>query len=213
VGHVAIRIDRLAKRYPIGQPERYRTLRDTLARAAWGAFRGGWRGTAGRPGPEPVWALRDVSFEVGEGEIIGIVGRNGAGKTTLLRILSRVTRPSSGYAETRGRVGSLLDVGAGSNRADCRENVLNGAILHEEIEIAELTPSWHLPSWKPVDTGQVLFERQYMRLAFAGRAFRAGHLPGGRGPRGRDLAFQRKMPRKVSEVGRNGRTVCWSVTR
>src|SRR5271169_1089537 len=102
-----IHVEGLGKRYRVGERERYLALRDVLARAITAPFRGdGWRRQA-----DHLWALRDVSFDVWQGEVVGLIGRNGAGKTTLLKILSRITRPTAGYAELRGRVGSLLEVG------------------------------------------------------------------------------------------------------
>ena len=88
-------------------------------------------GMAKSPSREYLWALKDVSLEISQGEVLGLIGRNGAGKTTLLKILSRITRPTCGYAEIRGRVGSLLEVGTGFHpELTGRENVyLSGAIL------------------------------------------------------------------------------------
>jgi lipopolysaccharide transport system ATP-binding protein len=123
----AIEVHELSKRYRIGQMSAaYGTLRDSLTRAAARAV--------GRTQPherEEIWALRDVSFAVREGEVLGVIGRNGAGKSTLLKLLTRITAPTSGQAIIRGRVGSLLEVGTGFNpELTGRENVfLNGSIL------------------------------------------------------------------------------------
>src|SRR4051794_36429581 len=115
---LAIRIDGLGKRYRLGPSERYKTLRDTLAGVATAPVR--WLRRGRHPGPEAAkgngrargkdtfWALRDVAFDVREGEIVGIIGRNAAGKSTLLKILSRITEPTAGEVELFGRVGSLL---------------------------------------------------------------------------------------------------------
>src|SRR5271156_6536150 len=122
-----IHVEGLGKRYRVGERERYFALRDVITRAFTAPFR--------RSGPRKpkdfLWALRDVSFDVGQGEGVGLIGRNGAGKTTLLKILSRITRPTEGYAEIHGRVGSLLEVGTGFHpELTGRENVyLSGAIL------------------------------------------------------------------------------------
>src|SRR5712692_8055125 len=107
---VAIRVEHIAKRYRIGVvKKRYETLRDSLARVAVAPF--------SRPDPDAkeshIWALDDVSFEIKQGEVVGIIGGNGAGKSTLLKILSRVTVPTRGHARIIGRVASLLEVGTG----------------------------------------------------------------------------------------------------
>ena len=129
---IAIRGEGLGKRYRIGQQERYLALRDVLTRALkapWGLF--GANGSNSNHRPQHIWALKDVGFEIKQGEIVGLIGRNGAGKTTLLKILARVTKPTTGHAEVRGRVGSLLEVGTGFHpELTGRENVyLSGAIL------------------------------------------------------------------------------------
>jgi lipopolysaccharide transport system ATP-binding protein len=123
----AIEVHELSKSYRIGQMQAaYGTLRDSLSR---GAARAAGRTNA--PKREEIWALRDVSFAVSQGEVLGVIGRNGAGKSTLLKLLTRITAPTSGRAIIRGRVGSLLEVGTGFNpELTGRENVfLNGAIL------------------------------------------------------------------------------------
>src|SRR5579864_3843586 len=95
-----ILVDTLGKRFRIGERERYLSLRDVLARAIARPFqRNGRSGTS-----KFLWALRDVSLNVPQGEVVGLIGGNGAGKTTLLKILSRITCPTTGYAEIRGRV-------------------------------------------------------------------------------------------------------------
>ena len=121
-----IHVEGLGKRYRISGRERYFALRDVLARALTAPFRRRQRGAA-----EYLWALRDVSLDVQQGEVVGLIGRNGAGKTTLLKLLSRITRPTAGFAEIHGRVGSLLEVGTGfHSELTGRENIyLSGAIL------------------------------------------------------------------------------------
>jgi lipopolysaccharide transport system ATP-binding protein len=225
MGDIAIRVENLSKRYRIGTGQRYKALRDTLTDAMYAPFRGlrslalraaGRRPAAGDTGSDGgfVWALRDVSFEVEQGEALGIIGRNGAGKTTVLKVLSRVTEPTRGWAEVWGRVGSLLEVGTGFHpELTGRENVyLNGAILgmtrseiarkfDEIVSFAEVERFIDTPV-KRYSSGM------QMRLAFAVAAHLEPEillvdevLAVG------DAAFQKKCMGKMGEVAKEGRTV------
>jgi ABC-type polysaccharide/polyol phosphate transport system ATPase subunit len=212
----AIHVDSLGKRYRIGARERYHTMRDRLtnaltAPARWFSSNGAG---ASRKGPNHFWALRNVSFELKEGEVLGLIGRNGAGKTTLLKILSRVTQPTEGSAEIRGRVGSLLEVGTGFHpELTGRENTyLNGAILgmgkkeitrkfDEIIEFAEVADFIDTPL-KHYSSGM------QMRLAFAIAAhFEPQILLVDEVLAVGDIAFQKKCLGKMSEVAQAGRTI------
>ena len=170
-----IRAEGLSKEYHIGAaPGTYSTLRESLLATVRTPFR---RLRGGQCDDETVWALKDVSFEVLPGEVIGIIGRNGAGKSTLLKILSRITEPTTGRARIRGRVGSLLEVGTGFHpELTGRENIfLNGAVLgmkrgevalklDEIVAFAEVERFMDTPV-KRYSSGM------YMRLAFAVAAF------------------------------------------
>lgn len=133
---VAIRVEGLGKKYRIGKRQKYKALRDEIADLAALPYRAvkniiTGNGQERSTEPDEFWALKDVSFEVKKGEVLGVIGRNGSGKSTLLKILSRITAPTTGYAEIHGRVGSLLEVGTGFHpELTGRENIfLNGAIL------------------------------------------------------------------------------------
>jgi lipopolysaccharide transport system ATP-binding protein len=213
---IVIRAESLSKRYRIGERERYVALRDILARAVSAPTRLFRARKPSLPNGDAthIWALKDVSFEVRQGEVVGMIGRNGAGKTTLLKILARVTRPTEGCARVRGRVGSLLEVGTGFHpELTGRENVyLSGAILgmtkaeiqrnfddiiaFSEVEKFIDTPLKHYSSG------------MQMRLAFAVAAHLEPEillvdevLAVG------DLEFQRKCLGKMGDVARTGRTV------
>jgi lipopolysaccharide transport system ATP-binding protein len=209
VAGVAIRAEGVGKRYELGERESYGTLRDTLARAV----RTPMRKRGGSPARE-FWALHDVSFEVPKGEVLAVIGRNGAGKSTLLKILTRITYPTEGRIEIRGRVGSLLEVGTGFHpELTGRENVfLNGAVLgmrRAEIaeKFAEIVAFAEIDRF--LDTPVKRYSSgMYVRLAFAVAAHLEPEvllvdevLAVG------DAAFQRKCLGKLEEVTSGGRTV------
>jgi lipopolysaccharide transport system ATP-binding protein len=169
---IAIRVENLGKQYRIGlTPMRYRTLRESLVESM--SIRGRSERAAIKEEIGTIWALKDVSFEVYKGQVLGIIGRNGAGKSTLLKILSRITEPTEGYAEIHGRVGSLLEVGTGFHpELSGRENIyLNGAILgmrREEIDrkFDEIVAFSEVEKF--IDTPVKRFSSgMYLRLAFA----------------------------------------------
>lgn len=212
MSNIAIRVEDLGKKYRIGAPQlKYRTLRETLSD---GFERTTRRLRSGEQDPDILWALRGVNFEVKQGEVLGIIGRNGAGKSTLLKILSRVTEPSEGYAEIRGRVGSLLEVGTGFHpELTGRENVfLNGAILgmhRDEIEskFDEIVAFSEVEKF--IDTPVKRYSSgMQLRLAFAVAAHLEPEilvvdevLAVG------DAEFQRKCLGKMNDVAQAGRTV------
>jgi lipopolysaccharide transport system ATP-binding protein len=218
---IAIRAENLGKRYRLGQREPYKALRDVLSRtfaapfhrlsSAFGYTRDSSESVLSN---NYLWALKDVSFEIKHGEVVGFIGRNGAGKTTLLKILSRTTEPTEGYAEIYGRVGSLLEVGTGFHpELTGRENIyLNAAILgmkrreidrkfEEIVDFAEVEKFLNTPV-KHYSSGM------YVRLAFAVAAHLESEillvdevLAVG------DAAFQKKCLGKMGEVAKGGRTV------
>ena len=123
MGDIAIRAEGLGKCYSIGRGSQHHdTLRDLLAESAKSVLKWRWKS---EPDSEPFWALRDATFDIRQGENVGIIGLNGAGKSTLLKILSRIIEPSAGSARVVGRVGALLEVGTGFHwELTGRENVL-----------------------------------------------------------------------------------------
>ena len=208
-----IEADRLGKSYRLGARAQYGSLRDSLTRlVTWPGRR--TAKPAGATGDGLLWALKDVSFDVAEGEIVGIIGRNGSGKSTLLKILSRITEPTAGSARVRGRVGSLLEVGTGFHpELSGRENVLvNGAILGmKRVEI--LRKFDEIVAFADVGTFIDTPVKHYssgmqMRLAFSVAAHLEPEillvdevLAVG------DIAFQKKCLGKMNEVSKSGRTV------
>ncbi len=219
-----ISVENLSKRYLIGhesaQRERYTALRDVIVRETRNFVRKAADLYHGRQilqgdETEEIWALRNVSFEVKRGEVLGIIGRNGAGKSTLLKVLSRITEPSEGCVRLRGRVGSLLEVGSGFHpELTGRENIfLNGAILgmtsgeikskfDEIVAFADIERFLDTPV-KRYSSGM------YMRLAFAVAAHLEPEilivdevLAVG------DVQFQKKCLGKIGDIaGKDGRTV------
>jgi lipopolysaccharide transport system ATP-binding protein len=217
MSEAVISVEDLGKCYRIhhqAQPQRYTALRDVIADKVRGAFRWGRQERRARGSAEDFWALRNVSFEVKQGEVVGIIGRNGAGKSTLLKILSRITEPTEGRVRIRGRVASLLEVGTGFHpELTGRENIfLNGAILgmtraemlrrfDEIVAFAEAEQFLDTPV-KRYSSGM------YVRLAFAVAAHLEPEilivdevLAVG------DAEFQKKCLGKMQEVSRGGRTV------
>jgi lipopolysaccharide transport system ATP-binding protein len=216
----AIHVENLSKRYHIGGPQKkYETLRDTLTDVFMAPFRRASKllrgqATGAAELDETIWALKDVSFEVKRGEVVGVIGRNGAGKSTLLKILSRVTEPTTGFADIYGRVGSLLEVGTGFHEElTGRENVyLNGAILgmtRTEIDrkFDEIVAFSGVEKF--IDTPVKHYSSgMYLRLAFAVAAHLEPEillvdevLAVG------DASFQKKCLNKMQTVGQQGRTV------
>ncbi|NJD56674.1 MAG: ABC transporter ATP-binding protein [Nitrospirae bacterium] len=216
-----IQIENLGKRYIIGHQQsqgRYSTFRESVTESLKTAGRRLSRrlstAASGNDRYEEFWALRDISFEVTQGERVGIIGRNGAGKSTLLKILSRITEPTTGRVRLRGKVASLLEVGTGFHpELTGRENIyLNGAILgmtkaeirkkfDEIVFFSEIEKFLDTPV-KRYSSGM------YVRLAFAVAAHLEPEilivdevLAVG------DAQFQRKCIGKMDEIGNQGRTV------
>jgi ABC-type polysaccharide/polyol phosphate transport system ATPase subunit len=139
---IAIRVENLSKQYRIGGPQAsYKTIRESLTEAVQAPFRrlsSVVRGQSSAVSNETIWALKDVSFEVQRGEVVGIIGHNGAGKTTLLKILSRITEPTEGRAEIHGRVGCEggFDVDARCGRV-CYTDVLLTQMADQARRLAE----------------------------------------------------------------------------
>jgi lipopolysaccharide transport system ATP-binding protein len=219
MSYLSINAEGLSKRFRIGQKVQYQTLRETLSGALrWPAsvVRGRGRSAGGEDGSPDitVWALQDVSFQVCDGEVLGVIGRNGAGKSTLLKVLSRITKPTRGQAQVYGRIGSLLEVGTGFHpELTGRENIfLNGAVLgmrrreiaqkfDEIVDFAEVERFIDTPV-KRYSSGM------YMRLAFSVAAHLEPEilivdevLAVG------DASFQKKSMGKMGDVAQQGRTV------
>ncbi|MCU1326096.1 MAG: Polysaccharide transporter, ATP-binding protein [Bryobacterales bacterium] len=210
---LAISAEHIGKMYEIGATAGYKTFRESITETMTAPLR--WaKGQRAVAATEPFWALRDVSMEVKQGDVVGILGRNGAGKSTLLKVLSRITAPTTGRAVLRGRMGSLLEVGTGFHpELTGRDNIqLNGSILgmsrtdikkhfDEIVAFAEVEKFLDTPV-KNYSSGM------YMRLAFAVAAHLDPEilvidevLAVG------DTAFQKKCLSKMDSVAKEGRTV------
>lgn len=228
----AIKVDSLSKLYRVGARQQgYKTLRESLEEAFWSPLKrlrqkvqgSGFRpalatstGYSPRLSGQDFWALKDVSFEVQPGEVVGIIGRNGAGKSTLLKILSRITEPTSGKIELRGRVGSLLEVGTGFHpELTGRENIyMNGSILGmSRREIARKFDK--IVDFSGVDDFldtpvKRYSSGMYVRLAFAVAAHLEPEilivdevLAVG------DSEFQKRCLGRMHDLGREGRTILY----
>ena len=222
---IAIRVEGLSKKYRIGALQQnsrggYKSLRESIANAASLPFRAarrliGQSQNGHQPSTETFWALKDISFEVKRGDIVGVIGRNGAGKSTLLKVLSRITEPTTGRVEIHGRIGSLLEVGTGFHPdLSGRDNVyINGAILgmsHREIarKFDEIVAFAEVEKF--IDTPVKRYSSgMYLRLAFAVAAYLQTEvlivdevLAVG------DTQFQKKCLGKMQEASsKEGRTV------
>jgi len=217
---VAIRAAGLGKRYRIGAKAPYKTLREAITGALRAPLKMAANSLRGIPASartsaaELVWALRNIEFEIKQGQAVGIIGRNGAGKSTLLKVLAQVTEPTEGYAEIRGRVGSLLEVGVGFHpELTGRENIyLNGSLLgmrkaeidrnfDEIVAFAEVeqfldTPVKHYSSGMYVRLGFAVAAHLQTEILFVDEVLSVG-----------DVAFQEKCLGKMKDVAGGGRTV------
>ena len=207
-----IKAEGLSKRYVIGASRTHTNLRDDLAARVSTQFNR-LRGGARNAHPS-IWALQDVSFDVQQGEVVGIIGRNGSGKSTLLKILSRITKPTKGRFTLNGRVGSLLEVGTGfHSELTGRENIfLNGAILgmskneieskfDEIVAFAETetfldTPVKHYSSGMTVRLAFAVAAHLEPEILIIDEVLAVG-----------DIAFQKKCLGKMNEVAKHGRTI------
>lgn len=209
MSEAVIQVEKLGKRFHIGKLKAATTLRDALTNAVKAPFRG-------RAEDEDTifWALRDVSFEVKQGQVVGLIGRNGAGKSTLLKILARITRPTEGHAEIKGRIGSLLEVGTGFHpELSGRENVfLSGATLgmkraeiqrkfdeiaaFSEVERFLDTPLKHYSSGMQTRLAFAVAAHLEPEILLVDEVLAVG-----------DASFQRKCLGKMRDVANHGRTI------
>lgn len=216
---IAIRAEGLGKQFQIGELLRKRTFGEATADALRAPLRRLRKIASGHAAGasdlnETIWALRDVNFEIAHGEVVGIVGRNGAGKSTLLKILSRITEPTQGFAEVRGQVASLLEVGTGFHlELTGRENIyLNGSILgmrkaeidrkfDEIVDFAEIekfldTPVKHYSSGMQTRLGFAVAAHLDPEIMLVDEVLAVG-----------DAGFQKKCLNKMHDISEQGRTV------
>ena len=233
MSRTVIQVEGLGKRYRIGQAAQHTALRNLIGDALRAPFRllsgnssvpsassNGNKSANGNPnknvggGSPYIWALKDINFDVKEGEVVGLIGRNGAGKSTLLKILARVTRPTEGRAELHGRIGSLLEVGTGFHpELTGRENVfMSGAVLgmraaeirrkfdeivaFSEVERFLDTPLKHYSSGMPVRLAFAVAAHLEPEILLVDEVLAVG-----------DVAFQKKCLGKMGDVAREGRTI------
>ena len=215
MGESVIQVEKLGKKFHIGKLKAGTTLRDALVNAAKAPL-ARLRSRRGERADEDtiLWALRDVSFEVKQGEVVGLIGRNGAGKSTLLKVLARITRPTEGWAEIRGRIGSLLEVGTGfHHELTGRENVfLSGAILgmkkaeiqkkfdeivaFSEVERFLDTPLKHYSSGMQTRLAFAVAAHLEPEILLVDEVLAVG-----------DASFQKKCLGKMKDVAHHGRTI------
>ena len=210
----AIRVEALGKQYQIARTRRHDTLRDLMSASARRALQWSHATADDARTTETVWAVKDVSFEVQPGEIVGIIGRNGAGKSTLLKLLSRITEPTVGRAEIHGRVASLLEVGTGFHpELTGRDNIyLSGAVLglrkreidqhfdaivaFAEVERYLDTPVKRYSSGMHLRLGFAVAAHLQPEILIVDEVLAVG-----------DARFQRKCLEKMEDAGKGGRTV------
>src|SRR3984957_16480252 len=227
MSRTVIRVEGLGKRYRIGQPRQHNALSHVIGEVLRAPVRllsgnsnvpsANTNGNKNVNGGSPyIWALKDINFEVKEGEVVGLIGRNGAGKSKLLKILARVPRPTEGHAELHGRIGSLLEVGTGFHpELTGRENVfMSGAVLgmraaeirrkfdeivaFSEVERFLDTPLKHYSSGMQVRLAFAVAAHLEPEILFVDEVLAVG-----------DIAFQKKCLGKMGEVAKTGRTIAF----
>src|ERR1700722_9397822 len=225
MSRTVIRVEGLGKRYRIGQPRQHNALSHVIGEVLRAPVRllsgnsnvpsANTNGNKNVNGGSPyIWALKDVSFEVKEGEVVGLIGRNGAGKSTLLKILARVTRPTEGHAELHGRIGTLLEVGTGFHpELTGRENVfMSGAVLgmraaeirrkfdeivaFSEVERFLDTPLKHYSSGMQMRLAFAVAAHLEPEILFVDEVLAVG-----------DISFQKKCLGKMGDISKQGRTI------